>query len=83
MQTSIMIESRSLVTWGCGKAGWGGMVGGYEWAQRNFCGIGYAHYLDCADGFMGICMLWGFIKLCTLGAPGCLSSLSICLRLRS
>lgn len=40
-----MIESRSLVTWGCGKAGWGRMVGGYEWAQRNFYGIGYAHFL--------------------------------------
>ena len=44
---------------------------------------GYIHFLNCVDGFMSICIFWNFIKLCTLGAPGWISWLSVCLQLRS
>lgn len=62
-----MIKSISMVTWGCGKAGWGKVEGGYEWTQRNFCGQWVCCFLDCADGFMGMYThISELCQLCTL-----------------
>ena len=48
---SIVTESRSLVAWGLEVGCVGVGCIDYQGAQGNFGGNGYAHYIDCDDGF--------------------------------